>query len=51
MVAGANTRPGAGRSCGAAEDSEDWQVVGVERFFMREDYNKVTHVNDIAVLR
>ena len=51
IIAGAHRRPGAGRRCGGEEERRNWQMVGVETFFMRQDYDKMTHVNDIAVLR
>ena len=51
IVAGAHTRPGGGVRCRGEGDREDWQVVGVDSFYKREDYDSNTHANDIAVLR
>ena len=51
IVAGAHSIPGGGRRCGGQDESQDWEVAGVETFFMRSDYDSITHANDIAVLR
>ena len=51
IVAGAHRIPGGGQGCGGEDESEDWEVVGVETFVMRPDYDTATHANDIAILR
>ena len=51
IVAGAHMIPGGGRRCGGQDESQDWQVVGVESFLVRPDYDSLTHANDIAILR
>ena len=40
-------------SCGGVGPRHEasWQVVGVEAFLAREDYDQTTHENDIAILR
>jgi len=32
-------------------NNEGGQIIGVEKFIKRDDYNSVTHVNDIAILK
>ena len=51
IVAGAHMIPGGWRRCGGEDESREREEVGVETFFMRPDYDSVTHANDIAVLR
>jgi len=51
IVAGAHIRPGSGWECSESGTEDSWQIIGVEAFIQRDDYDTLTHENDIAILR
>ena len=37
--------------CSESGTEDSWQIIGVEAFIQRDDYDTLTHENDIAILR